>query len=304
MARGLKSNRSGLIALLVPEIVNSFFTTIAHGVEAVANANGFNVILGNTEENVSKEQNYIELMVSQRIDGMIIAPAGSSADHFQPLIDQGVSVAVIDRTVQGFTADTVRGDNINGAIDLTRHLLGLGHRRIAFINGDPETSTAQDRFIGFRLALEEANVPLDEQLVSSGSWWTEDAEARVESLISSDLEFSAVFAANNFMAIGTLLALRRHGLKVPDDVSLVCFDDLERASQIDPFLTVMAQPAYTMGTLATQLLVERIGQKYRGDPRDVVLRPRLIVRRSCGNMPEPHVDSNESLTATLGQAAH
>src|SRR4051794_6908871 len=144
MARGLKTQRSGLVALLVPEIVNSFYTTISRGVEDVANTSGLQVILGNTDESIAKERAYVELMISTRVEGVIIAPAGRTATPLRPLLTSAVPTVLVDRSVPGFPADVVRGDNIVGAQTLTRHLLGLGHRRISLINGHRDTSVARD----------------------------------------------------------------------------------------------------------------------------------------------------------------
>ncbi|MBW7883656.1 MAG: LacI family DNA-binding transcriptional regulator [Caldilineaceae bacterium] len=291
MARGLKTKRSGLIALLIPELSNSFFTTIAVGVEHLANANGFSVVLANGDESVDKERLNVEQLVAQRVDGVIVAPVSQSTEHLRPFFERNIPVVIIDRTVEPILTDVVRGDNVGGAIDLTNHLLRLGHRQIAFVNGDPKTSTARERLAGFRIAMERAKIPVAESLVSTGTWWIEDAEARVERLIASGVRFSAIFAANNFMAIGALLALRRHNLRVPEHIALVCFDDVETASQIDPFFTVMAQPPYSMGTYGMKFLLDRISEEYTGPPRDLVLPASLVVRRSCGaRLSEPEYD--------------
>lgn len=282
LARGLKTRRSGLIALLVPEIVNSFYTTITRGVEDVANKHGIHVIVGNSDEDAAKEREYVELMAAFHIDGVIVASASKTGRHFHSLLQKNIPVVLIDRAVEGFRADLVTGDSIGGTVELTRHLLGLGHRAIAFINGDLRTSVARDRLLGYRRALSEAGVECDDELISAGSWFIDDAERRAATLIAGKRPFTAIVAANNFMAIGALKALRAAGLRVPEDVALVCFDDLEQAAEIDPFLTVMAQPAYTMGTLAMQLLLERIDRKSRDEVRLLTLSPRLLVRRSCG----------------------
>ena len=282
LARGLKTQRSGLVALLVPEIVNSFYTTISRGVEDVANASGLQVILGNTDESVAKERAYVELMISTRVDGVIIAPAGRTAKPLKPLLASAVPTVLVDRSVAEFPADVVRGDSLAGAQTLTRHLLALGHRSIALINGHRDTSVARDREAGFRAALADAHVEIDERLISSGTWFIEDAEARTGVILDLDTPPTAILAANNFMAIGVLRSLRERGRRVPEDVALVCFDDIPDAAEVDPFLTVMAQPAYTMGTLAMQLLLERIGGTFRGSPREIVLSSQLLIRRSCG----------------------
>jgi LacI family transcriptional regulator len=282
LARGLKTRRSGMIALIIPEIINSFYTTLARGVEDVTNEHGLHVVLGNTDEKLSKERAYIDLMLAHYVDGVIVAPASSSARHLRPLATRSIPVVLIDRTVMGYETDIVRGENFESAILLTRHLLELGHRQIAFINGDAATSSARDREQGFRMALTQAGTPVAEELISRGSWFIEDGERRTTELLDKSPGFSAIFAANNFMAIGALRALRGAGIRVPEQIAIVCFDDVEAAAEIEPFLTVMAQPAYSMGTLAAKLLVERIEEKFTGPAREVVLSPRLLVRRSCG----------------------
>ncbi len=311
MARGLKTRRSGLVALLVPEIVNSFYTTVSRGVEDVANAHGLHVILGNTDESVAKERAYVELMVSTRVDGVIIAPAGRTADSLQLLIDAAVPTVLVDRAMDAFPADVVRADSVAGAETLASHLAALGHRRIALVNGHLDTSVAREREAGFRAGLAKHGLDVDERLLSSGAWFVADAESRVGALLDKNDPPSAIVAANNFMAIGTLRALRARGLRVPDDIALVCFDDLEDAAEIDPFLTVLAQPAYTMGTMAMQLLLERIERSFAGEPREVVLTSRLLVRRSCGaNTPLPTrsagcvaIAADESSLARIGPVA-
>ena len=282
MARGLKTQRSGLVALLVPEIVNSFYTTLSRGVEDVANANGLQVILGNTDESVAKERTYVELMITTRVDGVIVAPAGRTAGHLKSLLTAAVPAVLVDRTVPGLAADVVRGDGVGGAERLTRHLIGLGHRRIALLNGHLDTSVARDRERGFRHALASAGIAVDERHVSAGAWFIDDAETRAGGILDAPDPPTAIVAANNFMAIGALRALRQRGSRVPDDVALVSFDDIEDAAEIDPFLTALSQPAYIMGTIAMQLLLERITRSCKGAPREIVLSPRLLVRRSCG----------------------
>jgi LacI family transcriptional regulator len=282
MARGLKTQRSGLVALLVPEIVNSFYTTLARGAEDAANAKGLHLIIGNTDEDPEKEKVYAELMVASRVEGVVVATAGRSPMPMRILSERKVPTVLVDRIVEGFDADIVRGDSYNGALALTHHLVKLGHTDIALINGHTATSVAVEREAGFREALRQAGIEPDEQRISAGTWFIEDAETRVTDLLSREVPITAIFGANNFMAIGALRALRRHGLRVPEDVALVSFDDVEIAAEIDPFLTVMAQPAYSMGTLAMGLLLERISGQYDGMTRELVLTPRLTVRRSCG----------------------
>jgi LacI family transcriptional regulator len=303
LARGLKTQRSGLVALLVPEIMNSFYTTLSRGVEDVANAHGLQVILGNTDESLAKERAYVDLMTSTRVEGVILAPAGDSRETLGVLASQSVPTVLIDRTVPDYSGDLVRGDSIAGAHDLTRHLLTLGHRRIALINGHPDTSVAQERATGFQMALAEAHIPGNACPISFGTWFAEDAAARTGDLLDAPEPPTAILAANTFMAIGALRALRQRGRHVPEHVALACFDDIEDAAEIEPFLTALAQPAYSMGEVAMRFLLERISGEYDGTGREIVLPPALLVRRSCGSsvrssnhhattIPVPPIDSH------------
>ncbi len=283
VARSLKTQRSGFIAFIVPEIVNDFYTTLSRGVEDVANANGFHIMLGNTDEKASKEKSYIELMVANAVEGMIIAPSSNSSRSYRLLAERRIPTVLVDRVVKGFAADTVRSDDLKGAELLTNHLLGLGHRRIALINGHPETSVAVDRDLGYRMTLERAGIAYDPALVSWGPWFTDDAERRVTRMLADGLGATAVIGGNIFMTIGTIRALRAKGIVVPRDMALVSFNDLDLAAEIDPFLTVLSQPIYSMGRIAMGLLIDRIRDKAAEPAREVVLSPSLVVRRSCGS---------------------
>ena len=219
---------------------------------------------------------------NDRVEGVLIASASRSEKPLKLLTDRNVPAVLVDRVVDGFDVDIVRGDSYNGAMILTNHLIDRGHRHIALINGNLNTSPAMDRLAGYYEAMRRADIQVDPRLISSGTWFIEDADAPTERLIDQDTSITAIFGTNSFMSIGALRVLRRRKIRVPEDIALVSFDEVELAADIDPFLTVIAQPAYSMGTLAMKFLFERIGRKFQGPPREIVLTPRLTVRRSCG----------------------
>lgn len=286
IARGLKTQRSGFIAFIMPEVLDPyFFATLARGVEEVAAEHGFNLLIGNTNENPSREQSLVELMVANAVEGVIITPAGGSARSFKSLASRKIPTVFVDRTVPGFSADSVCSDDRKGAALLVEHLAQLGHKRIALINGHMNTSVARDRAAGFREAMERLGLDYQDQLVSSGLWTIESAESRMTSLLGSRENFTAVVGANLYMSIGVLRSLRQLGRSVPGDLSLVSFNDLELAAEIDPFLTVLSHPIQTMGRVAMNLLTERINGRYQGTPRALLLSPQLIVRQSTGAVP-------------------
>jgi LacI family transcriptional regulator len=279
LARGLRSRRTDTLGLLVTDITNAFWTTVARGAEDAAMQNGYSVFLCNTDEDVRKQEQYLRALLSQRVEGVIIAPASSDRAALAPLQRARLPFVVVDRRIEGVRADLVLGDSVGGARLLVEHLLARGHRRIAHLGGPPGISTADDRERGYRDALQAARVPVDEALVVRGDYKQESGHQQMCALLSQDDLPTAVFAANNVLAVGALVALREASLRVPEDVAVACFDDLPQASLIDPFLTVAAQPAYDFGVRAVELLLERLADSHRA-PQTVVLPVRLAVRRS------------------------
>jgi len=218
---------------------------------------------------------------------IIMTPSVHASRGYKQLADRGTPTVIVDRAAPGFDSDTVRSDDRYGAELLVEHLAGLGHERIALVNGHIATSVAADRDAGFRAAMKRAGLQVDDRLISHGTWFIEDAERRVDELLARERrDFSAIIATNLYMTIGSMRALRRHRVRVPEDIALVSFNDLDLAAEIDPFLTALQQPIYNMGRMAMTLLLDRIQKRYAGKSRHIQERPTLTVRRSCGT-PEP-----------------
>jgi LacI family transcriptional regulator len=283
LARGLSRQRTGTLAVIVPDVANPFFTLAVRGAEDVARRGGYRVLLCDTRADLGIEREVIEEMLAHRVDGIVIAPVSDrSKSHLKRLARFGVPFVLIDRTVPGIDSDVVLGDSTGGARRLVEHLISLGHRRIALIVESDEVSTARDRRQGYEAALAAAGIPRDPALVTVS---TVDPAGGLEGmgrLLALEERPTAVFTVNNLVALGAIEAVRGAGLEVPRDVALVCFDDIEYASRLYPFLTVMEQPAETFGTLGTQLLVERIDGRAPARSRLVVLPAEFVVRRSCG----------------------
>jgi LacI family transcriptional regulator len=295
LARGLLHGRTRTIALIVSDVSNPFFTQIARGVEDVAQRNGYTVILGNSDESVEKERRYIHTFLSNRVDGLLIAPASSASRSTLALLAQrGRPFVLIDRALEGVNADTVIGDSVGGARTLTQHLIKLGHRRIALVNGPLEVPTARDRQRGYLEALREYGIDPQPSLIVTSTYKRDGGYRAAQQLLALPpaQRPTAIFASNNFLGVGTIEALREAALAVPQDMAVVCFDDIELASAIYPFLTVVAQPARTFGTIAAQFLLERLEGSEPSPPRTVVLPPELIVRVSCGAALKPWVDAD------------
>ena len=283
MAKSLRSSKTHTIALILTDVTNPFWTTLVRGVEDTAAQQDYHVILCNTDESPEKEANYISILLQRRVDGILLAPCTQDKQRLLSLKHHNIPLVLVDRKVHGFKSDVVRSDTQEGTCRLTEHLIGLGHRTIAIVAGPTGISTAEERLEGYRHALQTHAIPIDDRLIKAGSYKQDKCDQFVKELLALDSCPTAIIATNNFMGMGVLQSLRDAGLRVPEDMALVCFDDIPQASLIYPFLTVCAQDAYKMGVLSTELLLERIGSKSaRRKMREIVLTTELIIRKSCG----------------------
>jgi LacI family transcriptional regulator len=284
LARGLIRRKTGTLALLVPDLANPFFTLIVQAAEDVAWRAGYHVILCDTRAELEREREYLEDMVEFQVEGVLVAPASDrSGSNLRILQRNNIPYVLIDRSIAGFDADLVQGDSVAGARLIVDHLLALGHRRIAAITETLDVSTSRERLQGYRDALEAAGIEQRAEYVVQSS--AVDPRGGCEAalgLLDLDEPPTAIFAVNNIVAVGAVEAARERGVEIPGELALVCFDDIEHVSRLYPFLTVMAQPAETFGTIAAQLLLDRIAGRVRERRRVVVLPADLVVRQSSG----------------------
>jgi DNA-binding LacI/PurR family transcriptional regulator len=285
-ARTLRGGRSDLIGLLLGTVENPLWAGLATAVEDAAFDAGFHVVLGTHRGDADRERAYVDLLIQHRADGAVVLPNGDRVEQLERLRAAGVRLVIVGSDdCPGFPADRVWVDNAGGAYELTRHLLDHGHRRVAAIHG-PRRGNGPARTAGFARALAEASLAPDEAPAVHADWTAFGGyRAAYELLADPDERPTALFVANNNMALGALAACRELGLAIPDDVALVNFDDIEVAAQVDPFLTVAADPVLQLGQQAVALLADRIAGRGGPAPRTVILPTRCIVRRSCGCPP-------------------
>src|SRR5450759_1419622 len=280
----------------------------ARGREDVARAQGFSVMFCNTDESEAEEARYLLMLVQRQVDGVLLVPASTSGKSLRLLSSHHMPVVVIDRRIQSRQIDSVRSDSEAGAYTLTQHLIGLGHRRIAVLTGRRSVSTSIDRVAGYCRAMLDAGLELDDDLVrygeyNYGEYNQVDGNRMAQEVLAADPRPTAIFAANNFIAFGAMRSLRDAGLRVPEDVSIVAFDDLPVAWLSDPFMTVVDQPAYEIGRRAAELLLSRLDGTISGPGREVILPSELIVRRSSGppyTRPPATSDATAQLAASAG----
>jgi LacI family transcriptional regulator len=281
LARGLRSKQTKTLALVVTDITNPYFTLMARGVEDAAGASDYTVIYCNTDESEEKEENYANLLAQRQVDGVLLVPSCGNVKTINFLISNDINVVALDRRVAGVEIDSVRSDSENGAYQLIKLLIGLGHERIVMITGPKDVSTSVDRVIGYQRALAEANLN-ENELVYYGMFNLESGYEFTKLAMTQSPKPTAIFGANNFIAIGIIKALRDLQFDVPGDVSIGAFDDLPESMLVAPFLTFVEQPAYEMGRTATELLLKRISGELTGGYKKLILPTQIIERRSTG----------------------
>ena len=283
VARGLLSHKTATIGLIVPDVVNPFFSPVVRGAETTARKAGYRVLLCNSEGDLRLERAYIEDLVSHRVEGLLLAPASDHSRHSVfPLLRRDFPVVLIDRALPDLECDLVVSDSVSGARRLVEHLVALGHRDIAHVTDADDTSTGRERLRGYQEALAAAGIPYRDDFVFRTTVDQIGGYRAAQQVLGLDPLPTAIFTVNNMTAIGTMQALRERGIAVPQQMGLVCFDDVEQLAVLSPFLTVIDQPAETFGSLGAQLLLERISGKAGPRTRRIVLQTDLIVRVSCG----------------------
>lgn len=282
-ARSLVLQQTHVLFLLITDITNPFYTTLSRGAEDAAKKSGYRLLFGNSDESLEKEADYMSTILSSRADGVLIAPAGDpSLPHLKSLQQHKVPFVLLDREVPGIECDIVLGDSKEGARGLVEYLLKQGHHRIAMINGSSSISSARLRLQGYQEALKLNDVAYTEGYVLETSFGPLHDLIEIEQWLDRMTPApTAIIAGNNMLAIEVIRMLRKRGLRIPEDRSIVCIDDFGPYSEIDPFMTVAAQQAYQFGYLGMQMLIERIQEREDILPwKKIVLPAELIIRRS------------------------
>lgn len=289
-ARSLVLQQTRTLFLLITDIANPFYTTLARGAEDAAIKNQYRLLFGNSDENPGKENEYIHTILSTRVDGVLVAPAGDpSLPHLEKLQQHKVPFVLLDREVPGIESDIVLGDSKEGGRKLVEHLAQMGHRRIAMINGSSSISSARLRLQGYQEAMKLNDLPWHEYDIHEASFGPSSDLSGIEAWLDAMPELpTAIVAGNNVLALEVMSVLRRRGISVPEQISLVCFDDFGPFAELSPFMTVVAQQAYQFGYLGMQLLIERIQEQERaGSWKKIVLPAELVVRRSVADLRNP-----------------
>jgi LacI family transcriptional regulator len=277
-ARNLRRQEAAVVALIISDVENPFFTAIARGVEDVAHEVGYSVVLCNSDESAEKENRYVDVAIQERVAGVILSPSGATSS-VDKLAGRGTAFVAVDRPLPGQHCDVVLVDTRLAAKQAATHLVAQGYERIGCITGPPGVRTADDRLAGYRDALRAAKRRSTTRLVRRTEYKAAGAHRAALDIMAQAEPPDALLVANNAMAAGVLQALQELAIRPGRDVGLVAFDDAPWAELIDPPLSVVAQPAYEIGTVAARLLLARIADSTR-PPTTTTLGARLIERAS------------------------
>lgn len=283
IARSLRRGESNTIGVIVSDLENPFYSTVAKAIENVASRHGFSCVICDADEDAAKEARALRLLTELKVRGIIHAVTGGDIAPLRRLLTDGMPLVEVDRRSAIDGVDAVVLDNRMGARLAVEHLLDLGHRRIAIISGPQRISTGRERLEGFRSALEEAGIGLLDGYTEMGDFREPSGYEATRRLLGLAHRPTALFVANNEMMAGALSALREERVAIPDEISLISFDDVRWAKYVEPPLTIIAQPAEQIGTIAAQLFLERLDG--RSEPVTRVLEPTLVPRGSCGPAP-------------------
>ncbi|MGH9769161.1 MAG: LacI family DNA-binding transcriptional regulator [Blastocatellia bacterium] len=288
IARSLKVGRTHVIGMIVPDITNPFFTEVVQALDKEAIENGYSLILCNSGDDPQREKDQLSMLFSRRVDGVILACADSSS-AYDRLIRRRFPLVFVDRIPLGFAQGAVITDNVEAAWKATRHLIELGHARIAIIAGQLNLSNGFDRVEGFRKAMQEAHLPVREEYFCRGDFQIESGYRYGLELMRLAEPPTAILACNNKMTLGLMRAVGEMGVPCPEKVSILGFDDFEWAANFSPRLTTVAQPTHEIGRQAMKMLLDKLtasaGQSETPVNSPVVLKAELRIRESTAAPP-------------------
>jgi LacI family transcriptional regulator len=282
LARGLRRGDTKSIGLVMPDNSNPFFAELAKEIEDMGFESGYGFFLCNSSSDLQREATYVNMLISKQVDGIIFIASHSDYEHLMELKDRNIPVVQVDREIPLQLGDVVLINNEKGGYEATKYLIELGHRKIACITGPFDITPSADRVSGYRRALKEAGIPIREAYILAGDFQYQSGENNLAHLLRLEDVPTAVFVCNDMMAIGAIKQAKISNVRIPEDISIVGFDDIQFVTAVSPSLTTIAQPIRELAQTAISLLMEKI-QKESGMPKGkrIVLEPTLVIRESC-----------------------
>ncbi|WP_046176738.1 LacI family DNA-binding transcriptional regulator [Domibacillus indicus] len=278
-ARQLRMSETTTILVVVPDITNTFFSNVLRGIEFVALENGYQVLLGDADNNAEREKGYLSILRQKKAAGMILLTAGIEAETVEEIASE-YPVVLACEYLEGVNVPTVSIDNVSSARKATEYLINLGHKKIGFISGPMNSVLGRDRMKGFYQAMAQYNLKVEPDLVQEGNFSYKSGLDMMHKLLAYSHPPTAVFAANDEMAFGAINAIEQKGLTVPNDISVIGFDDIQFSSIFKPALTTISQPTFDIGTKAMELLIGLM-TKQEMEKTQYILENKLVLRDSC-----------------------
>jgi len=284
IASSLKTRLSKSIGIAVPDTMGDFYGEIINGIEIIATKNEYSLVISLNHHIVREELSAVNFFKAKKVDGAILVTTSGDDDYIRSLIDEGYNIVLLDRGPHGLKVDTVKIDNFRGGYIATEYLLNLGHSAILFIQGVPYIDSSKERFNGYKRALKDKKIKFNPDFILSGDFLVDSGYLSMKKYLEENgLNFTAIFAANDQMAIGAIKALNDKSIVVPDEVSIVGFDDSYLSPYVIPPLTTIKQRREEMGKMAAELLLDKISSHYKRErtPRQIIIPVELIERESA-----------------------
>jgi len=278
-AVALRTKKTGTIGVVIADNRNPFYAEVLNGMEEAAREKNYHIILANTQRDYQKEEEAINLLLAKRVDGLLITPVQDKDDDIKNLIDANIPFVVVGRDFENIEVDAIYNDEVKGGFLATEYLIKKGHKRIALIDGFLYKSPAKGRLEGYKKALNKYRISLDDSIMSVGDINIEDGYERTKQMLEKNLDFTAIFAYNDMMAFGAMQAIKEKGLRIPEDIGLVGYDDIPYSSLISPPLTTIKLKKQELGIESVKLLLSRINGN-RKKIKKVMLRVELQIRET------------------------
>ncbi|MCG2821395.1 MAG: LacI family transcriptional regulator [Candidatus Atribacteria bacterium] len=278
-AVALRTKKTGTIGVVIEDNRNPFYAEVLNGMEVAAREKNYHIILTNTQRDYNKEEEAINLLLAKRVDGLLITPVQGRDDDIKNLIEANIPFVVVGRDFENIELDAVYNNEVKGGFLATEYLIKKGHKRIALIDGFLYKSPAKGRLEGYKKALKEYGIPWDDSLISVGDISMEDGHKRTKQMLEKNLNFTAIFAYNDMMAFGSMQAIKEKGLRIPEDIGLVGYDDIPFSSLISPALTTISSKKKKLGIESVKLLLSRINGN-RKKAKKIMLDVELISRET------------------------
>jgi LacI family transcriptional regulator len=284
MARGLKTNKSRTVGILIPDLKSIFFTSIVSNIENILIKQGYSTIICDYKGDLELQQQKLQFLINKMVDGIVLMPLGNEDKSIQAVLQDGIPIVLIDRVLKEIECDVVLVDNLNGAYDAVEQFIMKGHKRIGIIVGPENIYTAQERLKGYYRVHEDYNMPIYEELIKHGDYQIESGYKLLNQLLDMKNPPSAIFVTNYEMTLGAIMAINERNVVVPEQLSLIGFDNLQMAKIVKPPLSIVMQPMDAIGEIAADILLKRLSGDMGNFPARFRLKTELMMKESVRNI--------------------